>query len=157
MKFPKTHTTKKVYTGGYYVDREVERSPAEIQEIRRDFENESLVYRALDPSCEAEYLVKQLRFSSQGLRQEQNTGMLHTDQYYLAMEFSQNGALLDLVMALHSQEGGINLNMVRFWFRRILMGVHFMHSRGFVHLDIKHDNILLDQANVPKLADFGFT
>jgi len=32
-----------------------------------------------------------------------------------------------------------------------------MHSRDFVHLDIKHDNILLDGSLRPKLADFGFT
>ncbi len=31
-----------------------------------------------------------------------------------------------------------------------------MHSRDFVHLDIKHDNILLTDRIVPKLADFGF-
>jgi BR serine/threonine kinase len=73
------------------------------------------------------------------------------------MEFSENGSLLDLVMSIHANERKINLDMARFWFRRILMGVHFMHSRDFVHLDIKHDNILLNQANEPKLADFGFT
>ena len=73
------------------------------------------------------------------------------------MEFSANGSLLDLVMSIHANERKINLDMARFWFRRILMGVDFMHSRDFVHLDIKHDNILLDQANEPKLADFGFT
>ena len=73
------------------------------------------------------------------------------------MEFSANGSLLDLVMSIHANERKINLDMARFWFRRILMGVDFMHSRDFVHLDIKHDNILLNQANEPKLADFGFT
>lgn len=83
--------------------------------------------------------------------------MLNNNQYYLAMEFSSNGSLLDLVMAIHAHERKINLDLARFWFRRILMGMHFMHSRDFVHLDIKHDNILLNQANEPKLADFGFT
>jgi len=32
-----------------------------------------------------------------------------------------------------------------------------MHSRNFAHLDIKHDNIVLDDEINPKLADFGFT
>ncbi len=33
----------------------------------------------------------------------------------------------------------------------------FLHGRGYVHLDIKHDNILLDKDLNPKLADLGFT
>ena len=49
------------------------------------------------------------------------------------------------------------MKLARFWFRHILKGLQFMHSRDFVHLDIKHDNILLDRKNIPKLADFGFT
>ncbi|KIJ62557.1 hypothetical protein HYDPIDRAFT_93826 [Hydnomerulius pinastri MD-312] len=42
------------------------------------------------------------------------------------------------------------------WFRSLLSGVHFLHSRGVVHNDIKPANILLSRANVPVLVDFGF-
>ncbi|KAI6098294.1 hypothetical protein EDD16DRAFT_1527318, partial [Pisolithus croceorrhizus] len=44
----------------------------------------------------------------------------------------------------------------REWFRSLLSGVHFLHTRGVVHNDIKPANILLSQANVPVLVDFGF-
>ena len=73
------------------------------------------------------------------------------------MEFAQNGPLLDLVMSLHGKGEGVSEELAAFWFKRILEGAFFMHSRGFAHLDLKHDNILLDYANQPKLADFGFT
>ncbi|KAF9220880.1 hypothetical protein BS17DRAFT_786121 [Gyrodon lividus] len=42
------------------------------------------------------------------------------------------------------------------WLRSLLSGVHFLHSRGVVHNDIKPANILLSRANVPVLVDFGF-
>ncbi|KAI6016226.1 kinase-like protein [Pisolithus marmoratus] len=42
------------------------------------------------------------------------------------------------------------------WFRSLLSGVHFLHTRGVVHNDIKPANILLSQANIPVLVDFGF-
>ncbi|KAG9315954.1 hypothetical protein JVU11DRAFT_3608 [Chiua virens] len=42
------------------------------------------------------------------------------------------------------------------WFKSLLSGVHFLHSRGVVHNDIKPANILLSRANIPVLVDFGF-
>ena len=48
----------------------------------------------------------------------------------------------------------VSETLAAFWFKRILEGVGFMHSRGFVHLDLKHDNILLDEKMHPKLSDY---
>ena len=73
------------------------------------------------------------------------------------MEFAQNGHLLDLVMSLHSSGEGVSEELGAFWFKRILEGVLFMHSRGFAHLDLKHENILLDDTYQPKIANFRFT
>lgn len=65
------------------------------------------------------------------------------------------------------------------WFKSLLSGVHFLHSRGVVHNDIKYvyiilpviqvqvnlilntlplrpANILLSRDNIPVLVDFGF-
>ncbi|KAI0038637.1 hypothetical protein FA95DRAFT_1684578 [Auriscalpium vulgare] len=42
------------------------------------------------------------------------------------------------------------------WFRSLLSGVQFLHTRGVVHNDIKPANILLSYAGVPVLVDFGF-
>ncbi|KAF8262824.1 hypothetical protein EI94DRAFT_655407 [Lactarius quietus] len=42
------------------------------------------------------------------------------------------------------------------WFRSLISGVQFLHSRGVVHNDIKPANILLSEKQVPVLVDFGF-
>ena len=41
-------------------------------------------------------------------------------------------------------------------FFKILKGVQNCHNAGICHLDLKTDNILLDEKFVPKLCDFGF-
>lgn len=42
---------------------------------------------------------------------------------------------------------------VKQYVKSILLGLSVIHGRGFVHLDIKPDNI----REVAKIADFGFT
>ena len=36
-----------------------------------------------------------------------------------------------------------------------MTGLEYLHSRGIIHKDIKPGNLLLDQAGVLKIADFG--
>ena len=74
------------------------------------------------------------------------------------MEYSDFGSLLDLVLKIKKPEESISMNLVRFLSKGILKGLQVLHSeKNFAHLDIKHDNILLDKDLNPKLADFGFT
>lgn len=40
---------------------------------------------------------------------------------------------------------------------QILLGINSMHSRGFIHRDLKLSNILLDQDNIPRIADLGMS
>ncbi|KAF9781712.1 hypothetical protein BJ322DRAFT_1010425 [Thelephora terrestris] len=46
--------------------------------------------------------------------------------------------------------------IAKIWFKSLLSGVEFLHSRGVVHNDIKPANILLSDEEVPVLVDFGF-
>lgn len=47
------------------------------------------------------------------------------------------------------------LNICRFYLAEITSGIKSLHQMGYVHRDIKPDNILLDRCGHIKLADFG--
>jgi len=47
-----------------------------------------------------------------------------------------------------------NEKMTRTLFKQILSGIEYLHSQGIAHLDIKPDNILLDENAKVNIADF---
>ena len=71
---------------------------------------------------------------------------------YIAMEYMSNGTLGSF-MKTHfiSVKNSIDL------FIKILFALEYMHGQGYLHRDIKPDNILLDENYNPKLSDFGLS
>ena len=73
------------------------------------------------------------------------------------MEYSDYGPLLRLLKEVQKVETCVNMKLARFMCKRILLAVKYMHKRRFAHLDIKHENILLDKNLQPKLSGFGLS
>jgi len=71
---------------------------------------------------------------------------------YLQLELLTGGILFDYVKLAGK---GFPEEMVRFYFQQIISAVEHMYSKGFVHLDIKLDNILMDEKGNAILSDFG--
>ncbi|XP_071962561.1 citron rho-interacting kinase-like [Antedon mediterranea] len=71
---------------------------------------------------------------------------------YLVMEFLPGGDLLSL---LSRYDDILEENMARFYLAELVAALHCLHVLGYVHRDIKPDNILIDRTGHIKLADFG--
>ncbi|XP_066532588.1 rho-associated protein kinase 2b [Hoplias malabaricus] len=69
---------------------------------------------------------------------------------YLVMEFMPGGDLVTLTMNYDMPE-----KWVRFYTAEVVLALDAIHSMGFIHRDIKPDNMLLDRNGHLKLADFG--
>lgn len=71
---------------------------------------------------------------------------------YFVMDYQPGGDLFGLLL----REGGtIPESAAIFYLGEILLALNDLHEMGFVHRDLKPDNVLLDRCGHIKLADFG--
>lgn len=70
---------------------------------------------------------------------------------YLVMEYLPGGDLMTLLM----KKDILNEQEARFYMAELVQSVQCVHKLGFIHRDLKPDNILLDSAGHIKLSDFG--
>ena len=70
---------------------------------------------------------------------------------YLIMEYVPGGDLMTLLIKLDI----FPLPMARFYLAECVLAVEAVHRLGFIHRDVKPDNILLDAEGHLKLTDFG--
>lgn len=77
--------------------------------------------------------------------------------YNLLLEFAPGGSLRNLMQS--SSEGKLPESDVRRYTRMILKALRQVHERGYVHCDIKPENILVfpskNGGKSVKIADFG--
>lgn len=71
---------------------------------------------------------------------------------YLIMDYYSGGDLLTL---FSKNNDFLPEEMSRFYSAQIVMAISVLHSMGYIHRDIKPDNILLDKHGHARLADFG--
>ncbi len=45
--------------------------------------------------------------------------------------------------------------MARYFFKKLITGIAYLHSRDIVHRDIKLENILISNTGEVKICDFG--
>ncbi|XP_063414953.1 rho-associated protein kinase 1-like isoform X2 [Mytilus trossulus] len=69
---------------------------------------------------------------------------------YMVMDYMPGGDLVNLMSNYDVPE-----KWAKFYCAEVVLALDAIHSMGFVHRDVKPDNMLIDQAGHLKLADFG--
>jgi serine/threonine kinase 38 len=71
--------------------------------------------------------------------------------FYLVMEYMPGGDL----MTLFVQKEILPESHAKFYIAQLVLAIDNIHQNGFIHRDIKPDNVLITKEGHIKLADFG--
>ncbi|XP_051124411.1 uncharacterized protein LOC127246847 isoform X2 [Andrographis paniculata] len=74
-----------------------------------------------------------------------------SDFLYLIMEYLPGGDIMTLLM----RQDVLSEDVARFYMAESILAIHSIHQHGYVHRDIKPDNLILDKTGHLKLSDFG--
>ncbi|KAJ7908339.1 kinase-like domain-containing protein [Mycena leptocephala] len=72
---------------------------------------------------------------------------------YLIMEFLPGGDLMTMLIKYDT----FSEDVTRFYIAECVLAIDAVHQLGFIHRDIKPDNILIDKDGHVKLSDFGLS
>ncbi|SCU83012.1 LANO_0B08108g1_1 [Lachancea nothofagi CBS 11611] len=127
-----------------------------------------IVYRAINRQTGKQVAIKVIEYDEE---EELNEHMLEIDllknlrhenivkyhgfiqkshQLFILLEYCSQGSLRDLI-----KRGPVDENECKTYIKQTLHGLRYLHEQGVIHRDIKAANLLLDDQNVVKLADFG--
>lgn len=75
------------------------------------------------------------------------------DYLYLIMEFLPGGDLMTMLIKYDV----FSEDITRFYIAECVLAIEAIHKLGFIHRDIKPDNILIDKTGHIKVSDFGLS
>ncbi|XP_050806257.1 interferon-induced, double-stranded RNA-activated protein kinase isoform X2 [Gopherus flavomarginatus] len=75
------------------------------------------------------------------------------DCLFIQMEFCEKGTLDDWIDEKRGKENYQTESLIKF--RQIVTGVEYIHSKGFIHRDLKPLNIFISSEDKIKIGDFG--
>ena len=126
------------------------------------------IYAAKVYKSQSEYFLKEIEIMKK-LSINNTPGIVHLVSYggesiirngipdenvvhYIIMDYIPNKDLFYYV----KKNRGLNEREAQYIFRKIVEAVSQCHKQKICHRDLKIENILLDENNIPILCDFGF-
>ncbi len=109
----------------------------------------------MDPAQKARFLREAEIYSKLDHRNicQIRTFFVHDDDLVIAMQFVEGKTLAEKLAA----DGSLDLNLVKKVFLQVLDGIGYAHSKYVYHLDLKPDNIMVDELGQVKIIDFGIS
>lgn len=116
--------------------------------------------RGIEKQIEAE--ITAMRMAAEAAENSNSEGHIvqlldvteECDYVYLLLELCEQGDLLRRLNAEPLQRFHEDVGAT--WARQLLLGLQTLHGLGFLHRDIKPDNLLCTDGSVLKIADFGW-
>lgn len=93
-------------------------------------------------------------FQGKVIREEGKSIKIIKRERLLCFEYPCNG---NLQMHLTDESYGFDWHACYETIKGICQGLHYLHDDHISHLDLKPDNVLLDEKMVPKILDYGFS
>ncbi|MCP4483264.1 MAG: protein kinase, partial [Flavobacteriaceae bacterium] len=73
------------------------------------------------------------------------------NQLYIVMEYSPHGDFYQIL----TNRNRFSETEAKHYFRQLINGLQFIHSKGIYHGDIKLENLLFYDDKILKISDFG--
>ena len=77
----------------------------------------------------------------------------YNNNCYLILEFASQGTLFDMIR----KKIGFTERIAFYYFIQTLNAIYFLHLHSIIHRDLKPENLLINENNILKLCDFGWT
>ncbi|XP_076029887.1 cyclin-dependent kinase 5-like [Oratosquilla oratoria] len=124
---------------------------------------EAYAYKISTPMNMAFHAVKCELRALKRLRPHPN--VVRMLEYHICPQTNQVGIILEMadhdlyciLSRLAIFRSSISPEHVKSVMEQLLKGIGFIHSKGFVHFDLKPDNLLITECGTLKICDFGLT
>ena len=97
------------------------------------------------------YITNLITYGNSKFEFDKNT---ISNNYYIILDLGKKGELFNYILY---PKKGFSESQTRYIFTEILKGVKSIHDNGIIHLDLKIENIMIDEFYNVKISDFGFS